>query len=150
MSSANKRSGKSADGSRPSSSSAAATSSASSPSGAPVTTNEAGIVRFTAAELRAKLARGDSRTDWARIDAMTEAELEASIAADPDWADVPHDWARHAIPVFVGPGAKTVSLTLPADVAAWLLAKGGAIQSEVIIALRTAMRAEQDSGPPNS
>ena len=40
--------------------------------------------RYTADELLAMIARGESRTDTARVLAMTEAELEASIAADPD------------------------------------------------------------------
>jgi len=115
-----------------------------------VTRSESGIVRFTAAELRAKLARGESCTDWARVDAMTEGELEASIAADPDWVDVSRDWVSHAIPVFVGPGTKTVSLSLPADLVAWLEAKSGAIQSEAIIALRAAMRAERDADSTGS
>ena len=46
-----------------------------------------GTVRYSAEEIDEMLARGESRTDWAAVKAMTEAELEASIAADPD--DVP-------------------------------------------------------------
>ena len=37
------------------------------------------IVSYSAEELRAMRERGESQTDWARIDAMTEEELEASI-----------------------------------------------------------------------
>jgi hypothetical protein len=34
------------------------------------------------------------KSDWARIDAMTEEELERAIASDPD-ADIPDpDWAN--------------------------------------------------------
>jgi hypothetical protein len=40
--------------------------------------------RYSVDELRAMRARGESRSDWARVDAMTEAEIEAAIAADPD------------------------------------------------------------------
>jgi uncharacterized protein (DUF4415 family) len=29
--------------------------------------------------------RRKGKTDWARVDAMTEEELERNIAADPDW-----------------------------------------------------------------
>ena len=42
------------------------------------------IERYSADHLEAKRRRGESRTDWAKVDAMTENELEASIAADPD------------------------------------------------------------------
>jgi hypothetical protein len=47
------------------------------------------IVSYTVEELEQMRARGESKTDWARVDAMTEAELEAAIASDPDWADIP-------------------------------------------------------------
>jgi len=46
--------------------------------------NRNDTVRFSAEELAALRRRGESRTDWTKVDAMTEAELEASIAADPD------------------------------------------------------------------
>ena len=49
------------------------------------------IVSYTDSELKSMQRRGLSRTDWKRVDAMTEAELEASIAADPD--DI-HEEAR--------------------------------------------------------
>ena len=42
-------------------------------------TNPERIVRYTVAEIDEMLRRGESRTDWARVDAMTEEELEASI-----------------------------------------------------------------------
>ena len=42
------------------------------------------IERYSGDDLEAKRRRGESRTDWAKVDAMTENELEASIAADPD------------------------------------------------------------------
>jgi hypothetical protein len=39
-----------------------------------------GTTRYTDEEIAAMLARGESRTDWARGKRMTEEELEASIA----------------------------------------------------------------------
>jgi uncharacterized protein (DUF4415 family) len=48
------------------------------------------IVRHTARELAAK--RGASRSDWAKAAAMTDEQLEASIAADPDEAGMVMDW----------------------------------------------------------
>ena len=53
-----------------------------------------GIARYTAEEISAMLARGESRTDWAAVKAMTEEELEASIAADPDDVHEPIDWTQ--------------------------------------------------------
>ncbi len=40
--------------------------------------------RYTAEQLATMRRRGESRTDWGRSDATTQAELETSIAADPD------------------------------------------------------------------
>ena len=48
------------------------------------------IVRYTDTELREMIARGEDRTDWARVDAITDEELEAIIADDPDEPEV--DW----------------------------------------------------------
>jgi len=42
------------------------------------------IVRYTDDELRAMVARGESRSDWERSASMTEEELEASIARSDD------------------------------------------------------------------
>jgi len=36
--------------------------------------------------------RGEDRTDWAKVDAMTEADLERAIAPDEDERDL--DWTR--------------------------------------------------------
>ncbi len=39
--------------------------------------NDETIVRHTADVLAAMRQRGEGRTDWARVDALTEEELEA-------------------------------------------------------------------------
>ncbi len=51
------------------------------------------IIRYTDNELKAIEARGESQTDWARAGAMTEEELEKSIAEDPDEAGMVVDWS---------------------------------------------------------
>ena len=63
-----------------------------------------GTARYTAEEIDAMLARGGSRTNWARVKGMTEEELEASIAPtgqarglkahDLDDVHEPVDWAK--------------------------------------------------------
>ena len=54
------------------------------------------IVRYTVDEIEAMLARGESETDWARVDAKTEEELAADMASDPAWDGVPEDWVSRA------------------------------------------------------
>ncbi len=51
---------------------------------------KARTARYTARQLAAK--RRASRSDWAKAAAMSNEELEASIAADPDEAGMVMDW----------------------------------------------------------
>ncbi|MCB1884877.1 MAG: hypothetical protein KDG89_12920 [Geminicoccaceae bacterium] len=53
-------------------------------------------VSYTTENLAATRARVGDENDRAKADAMSEAEPEASIAADPDWRDVPPDWYEQA------------------------------------------------------
>lgn len=39
-------------------------------------------------------ANGEFRSDWDKVKRMTEAELEASIAADPDDVHEEPDWTQ--------------------------------------------------------
>jgi hypothetical protein len=50
------------------------------------------IKSYTAAELKARRAR--SRTDWGRVDAQTDEELERLVAADEDERGLQADWTR--------------------------------------------------------
>lgn len=101
-----------------------------------------GTKQYSADELRAMRARGESRSDWARVDALTEAELEASIAADPDWKGVPSTPCERAIPVMPGP-KKLLSLRLDPDVVEWFRAQGPRYQTRMNAVLRAYMQARQ-------
>lgn len=57
---------------------------------------KANIVSYSAEELEAMIARGETETDWARVDAKTEEELAADMASDPAWDGVPVDWVSRA------------------------------------------------------
>lgn len=52
------------------------------------------IARYSAAELARTRKAGRSRTDWAKAAAMTEAQIEKSIADDPDEAGMTIDWNK--------------------------------------------------------
>jgi uncharacterized protein (DUF4415 family) len=101
------------------------------------------IVSYTAEELRAMIARGESKTDWARVDAMTEAELEAAIASDPDWADIPRDWYKHATPHNPDALRKQVRLRLDPDLLAWFKRQGPGYQARINAALRAFVEAHE-------
>jgi uncharacterized protein (DUF4415 family) len=55
------------------------------------------IVSDTADELALKRARGESKTDWAAVDAKTEEDLAADMASDEAWEGVPDDWVSQAV-----------------------------------------------------
>jgi uncharacterized protein (DUF4415 family) len=109
-------------------------------------TKEGDIVSYTAEELRAMIRRGEDQTDWARVDAMTEAELEAAIASDPDWADVPPDWYKHATPHYPAVLRKQVRLRLDSDLVAWFKRSGSGYQARINAALRAFVEAQQRAG----
>lgn len=102
--------------------------------------SDGNIRRYSADELRAMAARGESKSDWQAVRDMTEAELEAAIAADPDWKDVPADWYKDAIPVTPGP-KKLLSLRLDPDVVEWFREQGPRYQTRMNAVLRAYMRA---------
>jgi uncharacterized protein (DUF4415 family) len=105
------------------------------------------IKRFTADELRARIARGESQTDHEYLRNLTEAELEASIANDPDWKDIPPNWHEGAEVVTPGP-KKLLSLRLDQEVVDWFRATGPGYQTRMNAALRAYVRARQKARQP--
>jgi uncharacterized protein (DUF4415 family) len=97
------------------------------------------IKRFSAAEIEERLARGEDRSDWARVRAKTEEELERDIASDPDWKDVPRDWYKNAEAV-TPTTKKLLSLRLDADVVDWFKQRGPGYQTRINAVLRTFMQ----------
>jgi len=55
------------------------------------------IVKYTEEELTDLIKREGTGSDWEKAAAMTEAEIEATIAADPDEADMVIDWDNISI-----------------------------------------------------
>ena|SRR5680860_1495067 len=102
------------------------------------------IVRYTADELRAMRKRGEDMTDWARVDAMTEEELEAAIASDPD---EPKEWEYDWDNVIVGiPGSKQqITLRIDGDIIDWFKAAGKGYQTRINTVLRRYVEAQKRS-----
>lgn len=110
---------------------------------------KANIVSYSAEELRAMAERGESETDWARVEAMTDADIAAAIADDPDWQGFPppEEWAEHAIRGLPFPlpkeGKKQVTLRLDPDILAHFRAQGRGWQTRINAVLRSYLEAEQ-------
>jgi uncharacterized protein (DUF4415 family) len=92
------------------------------------------IERYSADDLEAKRRRGESRTDWAKVDAMTESELEASITADPDDVHEEPDWSQavKGLP----PRKEHINIRIDADVLDWFRTKGRGYQTRINNVLR--------------
>lgn len=94
-------------------------------------------VRHSADAIKAMIARGESRTDWTRLDAMSEAELEASIARDADDVHEDVDWgeAVKGLP----PPKQHINIRVDADVLTWFKATGRGYQTRMNNVLRAFM-----------
>ena len=92
------------------------------------------IVRYSTKQLETLRRRGKSRTDWAKVDAMSARALEASIAADPDDVREALDWTRavRGLP----PPKQAIKLRIDADVLAWFRATGKGYQTRMNNVLR--------------
>jgi uncharacterized protein (DUF4415 family) len=95
------------------------------------------IVRYTEQEIDEMLARGEDRTDWARVDAMTEEELEASIDKEEE-GEI--DWST----VYVGipPLKQQLTVRLDADIIDWFKAQGRGYQTRMNAVLRAYVDAQ--------
>jgi uncharacterized protein (DUF4415 family) len=91
-------------------------------------------VRHSTEEVKAMVAHGASRTNWARVDAMSEKELEASIAADVDDVHEDLDWgvAVKGLP----PRKEHINIRVDSDVLNWFKATGTGYQTRMNNVLR--------------
>jgi uncharacterized protein (DUF4415 family) len=81
-----------------------------------------------------RLERVKSETDCARIDAMTDDEIDAAIKNDPDSDPANFDWSNA---VLVMPRRKeAISIRLDEDVLAYFKALGAGYQTRINAVLR--------------
>ncbi len=101
------------------------------------------ITRITADEILAKRFRGEvSETDWARVDSMTDEDIERAMRDDPDGADfIDIDWskAEWVVPV----AKKALSIRLDQDIVDFFQASGKGYQTRINAVLRHYMSEEK-------
>jgi len=86
-----------------------------------------------------RLERRKSETDWARLDAMTDAEIEASIANDPDWQEFKNiDWSDAVL--VIPPKKKAISIRVDEDVLDYFKKEGAGYQRRMNAVLRSYMQ----------
>jgi uncharacterized protein (DUF4415 family) len=85
-----------------------------------------------------------SKTDWAKLDAMTDEEVTAAAEADPDARPMTdEEWARAVI---VRPAKVQVGMRLDADVLAWFKRGGAGYQTRINAVLRRYIEAQRKAG----
>lgn len=102
-------------------------------------------VRYTAKQIKAKIARGDDQTDWRKANAVTGKKLEASIRADADDIREEPDWAQAVMGV---PAPKDhINIRIDHDVLEWFKANGKGYQTLMNNVLRAFVKARQSCPP---
>lgn len=105
--------------------------------------SEERIVRYT----RNNLPK-DTQTDWDRVNALTDEEIEAAALADPDAppldVDSPDFWEEVVIVI---PSKKLVCLRIDRDVLDWFRQQGKGYQTRINAMLRAYMEAHTRSKP---
>jgi uncharacterized protein (DUF4415 family) len=103
------------------------------------------FVRYTRDEVRAMLARGEDQTDWARVRAMTQDEVER--LADEEDGPLPEGWEK-TIVLGIPEPKQGVHIRLDADVLRWFKAQGPGYQTRINSVLRAFMAARQRTDAP--
>jgi uncharacterized protein (DUF4415 family) len=102
------------------------------------------IVRATAEELAGRLKRGESRTDWQRVRAMPQAEVER--LADEEDGPLPQDWESTII-MGLPPRKEDIHIRLDADILDWFRAQGRGYQTRINLVLRAFVESRRRSEP---
>jgi uncharacterized protein (DUF4415 family) len=92
-----------------------------------------------------KLKRIKSKSDWNRVDSLTEADIAQAASEDPDASlTTPADWtdARVVWPVDKEP----ITLRLDKDVLAWFRGHGRGYQTRINSVLRAFVEAQKHQG----
>lgn len=93
------------------------------------------IVRYTIEEIEAMIARGEDKTDWARVNAMNDEDIERAMRDDPDWKDfMDIDWSKAKM--VIPDRKKAISIRLDPDIIDFFQATGKGYQTRINAVLR--------------
>ena len=93
------------------------------------------IAKYTAEELAEQRQRGETRSNWAKAAALTEEEIEAQVAADPDEAGMVVDWDQVTVEL---PRPKAdLHMRVDRDVLDYFRSQGKGYQTRINAVLRS-------------
>ena len=87
---------------------------------------------------RARLGEGleRSRTDWERLDALTDEDIAEAIRHDPDALEARPEWFERAMLLRPGRPKERVTVRLDADMLDWFRRQGRGYQTRLNAVLR--------------
>lgn len=101
------------------------------------------ITTVTLDDIKRKRARGEkSLTDWERVDAMTDEDIDRAMRDDPDWAEwIDVDWSKAEL--VLPTTKKSISIRLDEDVIDFFKATGKGYQTRMNAILRHYVREQK-------
>lgn len=81
--------------------------------------------------------RRKGKTDWKRVDALTDEQIEDAIRNDPDWSD---DWHWSDAVLVIPPKKKAISIRVDEDVLDYFKREGAGYQRRMNAVLRSYMQ----------
>ena len=98
------------------------------------------IMHASAEEVGKRLVHGEDKTDWNRVKAMSQAEIES--LADDDDGVLPDGWESSVI-MGLPPRKKEVHIRLDADIIDWFKGHGTGYQTRINAVLRSFVHTRQ-------
>ena len=80
------------------------------------------IVSYTSDEVDEMIARGETKTDWTKVNSITEEELQRLIAEDDDEAPLAPGWDD--VMLIQKGTERSGRVTLSADIVEWFMFNG--------------------------
>ena len=99
------------------------------------------IVRYSAKEVAEMTARGEDKTDWQRVKAMPQEEVER--LADEEDGSLPEGWENSIFIDGLPRRKRDVHIRLDADVLEWFRAQGRGYQTRINAVLRAFVEARR-------
>jgi len=85
-----------------------------------------------------KLERRKSETNWARVDALTDEEIEEAVRKDPDAVPLDFNWSEAVL--VIPPKKKAISIRVDEDVLDYFKGEGAGYQRRMNAVLRSYMQ----------
>lgn len=86
--------------------------------------------------------RRKGKTDWARVDALTDEEIEEAVRNDPDAVPLDVDWSKAVL--VIPPKKKAISIRVDEDVLDYFKKEGAGYQRRINAVLRSYMQQKRN------